>query len=1660
MLLRIYRMLAAFSVILLVGILAPQTAFAIDATVTNSSDVTEGGTGFFTIELDSAPASTVRVNYDIAGTAQDEVGEDDFTVLNGFVDFGAGVTSQTVQIITTDDNLSEIDETVILTLTTTDNASVVVASPNTATLTISDDDVPTVSVQAGNNISETSFPPVQFTFQTTNNVDGGLTINYSYSGTATYGATGDYFDASGTVNNSVTIAETDVDMAEEVTLTVVQDTIAEGMETVIVTIDSISFAGGTIDPDNTTASISLSSDDTVNATIASATQGNEDGTDATFVVSLSDTATTPIEIEYFDNASTADNTTDYTPPSGTITIPAGSLSGQINIPILNDSDNDAGETIVIDLNRVISGPAVITSPSSATNTIIDNDQALVSISAGVNGAEAATDNATFTISLDQPASATITVSVTSTGTASSLDYNLGSNTVTFATGEQTKTLSYEVIDDNIAEGTETIIATLSAVTGPVAIGTPNSATRLITDNDTATISVDSSPLDGSEPADTDTSFTIRTDTESSNDITVSFALGGTATEGSDYANVTKSVTIAAGSFTEDVQIDVLNDSAAEDNETVILSLSNVTAGSAVIGSDNSATLQIEDNDTVNISLGATVDTDEDNASADGTFAISAVSAAEADIVVAYSLGGTADNNTDYAGLSGQITIPRGSTNTTLAIDAVDDAIVEGDETVELTLVSIVSGPGVITGTPRTLTISDNDNATVSIAAVNDGAEPSTPGTFRVSSNSDAHSGIDISYSISGTVSAGDYSDSGSGSVTIPGGADNATFDITIIDDSLIEDNETLTVTLTAITSGDATIGVNDNASITITSDDNVTVTMAGDNASAENAGTGNLHINLDNASAIPITVSYSVSGTATSGTDFTALSGSVTVPANTTSQPIAISILDDSAYEDNETVIVSIDSLTGPATLGSPDNATLTITNDDNVTLSVAATTNANEDGTNGLFTFELTEDVAEDVIFTYSVVTGSSTASGSDYSITGSSPLTISAGDDNTTITVAATDDTLQENNETLMVRIDSITSGPAVIASTDNATMTIIDNDTLTVSLSSPDHGDETGPDNASVTLSLSGTATGGNIVVAYTVGGTATSGSDYTALSGSVTIDNGTSSKVLTIPVLDDSVDEDNETVVITLSSITSGTAQLSLTDLSQTVNIADNDNSSISITAPSTVDEGDNAVFTVTLSAAAGADTTLTYTDNGTATSGTDYTAPSGTLVIAAGNSEGTISIHTINDGIDDDNETLSITITAATGPVTLVGTPSATTTLIDVTDYEALLKKAAQATRKMIQEDLSISLDNARRTSRNIVRGAVGRLSDETTHDYTEQCQDDDSPKTDIDVKGTDRSVDGYGKYREVKRKCYSNEVTVASVDFSFADDGKGNETGTFSGVWASETTSDDLYSKYGSYWEVSVRNREQTKKDKGEIDTVRVNIGGYMVYRTAASSFLSSYITIGASQSSYDLTHDIVKSSGDFLAYNMGTGLGFTGEMRSDYLKFSPNISLDLFATGYQTFKGDFKIDGDIYKRDIEQSIIHKATFSFEPLMRIYSSKAFAEASSVTTIAPSIFCTGGSSETECGYSFLAENVTRNVLNTDFTTRLSYESIGDLTTTSLSLKANTHLFGNKFVRLANEVSASQETRTTSTSSASSSSSSSTQVTSDPYLSYKVYIEMLY
>ena len=97
-----------------------------------------------------------------------------------------------------------------------------------------------------------------------------------------------------------------------------------------------------------------------------------------------------------------------------------------------------------------------------------------------------------------------------------------------------------------------------------------------------------------------------------------------------------------------------------------------------------------------------------------------------------------------------------------------------------------------------------------------------------------------------------------------------------------------------------------------------------------------------------------------------------------------------------------------------------------------------------------------------------------------------------------------------------------------------------------------------NGVFTVNLS-TASATDTVVGYSVAGTATAGTDYTALSGTVTISANTTSATISVPVIDDSLVEGDETVIVTLTGVTSGTASLSSTaaDLTATNTIGDDD-----------------------------------------------------------------------------------------------------------------------------------------------------------------------------------------------------------------------------------------------------------------------------------------------------------------------------------------------------------------------------------------------------------------------------------------------------------------------------------------------------------------------
>src|SRR5262249_41687553 len=145
--------------------------------------------------------------------------------------------------------------------------------------------------------------------------------------------------------------------------------------------------------------------------------------------------------------------------------------------------------------------------------------------------------------------------------------------------------------------------------------------------------------------------------------------------------------------------------------------------------------------------------------------------------------------------------------------------------------------------------------------------------------------------------------------------------------------------------------------------------------------------------------------------------------------------------------------------------------------------------------------------------------------------------------------------------------------------------------------------------------------------TADGSATAGSDYTAASGTLTFAPGETSKTFTVAVIGDTTDEPNETFLVNLSNAANAT----ISDGQGVGTItADDPAPTLTINDVTVTESAGSAVFTVSLSAASGWTVTVSYaTQNSTAIAGSDYTATSGTLTFAPGQTSKTVSVPIID-----------------------------------------------------------------------------------------------------------------------------------------------------------------------------------------------------------------------------------------------------------------------------------------------------------------------------------------------------------------------------------------------------------------------------------------------
>lgn len=185
--------------------------------------------------------------------------------------------------------------------------------------------------------------------------------------------------------------------------------------------------------------------------------------------------------------------------------------------------------------------------------------------------------------------------VTSDGTASSgSDYTANSDTLTFAAGQTSQTISVATIDDVASEASETVNVTLSGATGGATISDA-SGVGAINDNDGPPPSFAINDASGTEGAGATIVFTVTRTGSSSGSYSVNFATAnGTASSASDYVTQSGILTFASGEMSKTITIALRNGTQVESVEYFYVSLSAPTGGATI--ADNLATGTIYDDD--------------------------------------------------------------------------------------------------------------------------------------------------------------------------------------------------------------------------------------------------------------------------------------------------------------------------------------------------------------------------------------------------------------------------------------------------------------------------------------------------------------------------------------------------------------------------------------------------------------------------------------------------------------------------------------------------------------------------------------------------------------------------------------------------------------------------------------------------------------------------------------------------------------------------------------------------------------------------------------------------------------------------------------------------------------------------------------------------------
>ncbi|GAP97340.1 Calx-beta domain-containing protein [Leptolyngbya sp. NIES-2104] len=1231
--------------------------------------------GDVTVRLAIDPASTAMMTSDYTFSADPSLNLS-FNGSELTIQLANGVSEGVITLAAVNDVEVEAEETLNLSLVATPDYAVS-ETFGTTSLRMIDNDVPVlISIE---NITTDIRPDTkegdsgerEFTFQVKLDptpITAPVTVRYA---TQTVTADGsDFVETSGELTFDIGVD------TQTITVLVKGDTQFEQDETFNVVLSNPSTNARIAEG---TASAKIENDDTAPiVTIAGAesiVEGDSNTQDYTFTVTLSETSSTEVKVDYAIRDLTTTGDVDYVAlPNGTLTFAAGQTTQTITLQVRGDRSYEFNEQFQLELLNPVG--AILSEQSSITGTIIDNDTAPTITIEAVPDQSEGTTSYPFTVKLSEASGRPVTVNYeTIAGTAiAGEDFTANSGTLTIAPGQTTGTIPIAILNDTIREQNESFSVRLSNPTDAT-ITTETVTATIVDDDPIPTVSIANVSKPEGNSGNTPLQFEVTLSNASDREIVLNYATkDGTATLlDNDYEQATGTIRFAPGTTSQIITVNAKGDTKREQSETFSVELTTTTPTLVTIPTTAIGVGTIETDDSTLPTLSVSPVSVSEGGVLKFEISLSEVSDEPITVDVAIDDGTALKDDSDYTPISLQtLTFAPNQRTKTIEIQTTADNKLEPDETINLTLLNAVNATIAGTGTVIGTILNDDQRPTIAISSdplsEDDPLAATYPFTIRLSNPTTQT--VTVNYrTIDDTAKSSDNDYvAASGTVTFNPGEVEKTIRIQANADRKFEPTERFIVHLENAVNAGLSDTATDGYGVLNNDDAKPELSIAPRPGSRTEGNSGKTPfefvVTLNNPSSEEIRVNYTtVNDTAISGQDYDAKTGTLVFAPGVEEQIITIEVNGDTDFESLESFLVRLSDPSG-AKLSGSNEAQGTIPNDDGAirpTIQIDDVI-ATEGSTDKTYTFKvkLSQATTNTVTVQYRTLNGTNQAGNAtiednDYiGVVAPQTLTFAPGDIEKEISIVVRGDTKFEQNETFFVELLNPTEAVLPVSRARG----VINNDDAQPTISIGNVAVSEGTDgftNATFAISLSNSSDQAITVDYTTVDGTArVNDNDYETASGKLTFAPGTTTQQITVKVQGDRKFELDEAFSIRLFAPTNailfdapnqGIGTILSDDFRPTISIDD--------TSLLPVQEGNSgntsARFVVRLSNPSTETVTVNYiTRNGTATE-TDYTAVTTPTILTfnPGQTEQTINLQIIGDTRLEPDETFTIELSDPT-----------------------------------------------------------------------------------------------------------------------------------------------------------------------------------------------------------------------------------------------------------------------------------------------------------------------------------------------------------------------------------------------------------------------------